>query len=254
MFFILSKILALFVMPLTWVIGCFLAAWFMKNPKRKKRFFLAGIILLAFFSNQYISNRVMRLWEPKPIHMETLGNYDVGIVFSGVTRGSITPRDRVYFRDGADRATHTLQLYNTGKIKQIVVSGGLGFQQVTNSVAAERLRSFFLMAGVPDSVITVEPEAANTHENAEKVSQILREKFPDQKYLLITSAFHMKRSALCLRKQGIDFDQFPAGYLTQRPSLTFDNMFIPKADAINRWQKLSKEIVGIVTYKLMGYI
>ncbi len=105
-----------------------------------------------------------------------LEKYDVAIVFSGVTRGSKTPRDRVYFQEGADRITHTLQLYNEGKVKNIIVSGGLGFQKVPNSNAADRLASFLTMANVPDSVIIRETHAVNTYENAVNVVKILRGK------------------------------------------------------------------------------
>lgn len=254
MFFILSKILAFFVRPITWMIGLFLLSIWLKSTKWKKRCFGAALFLLIFFSNQYISNRVMLWWEYAPIPMEQVGEYDVAIVFSGVTKGSKTPRDRVYFGNGADRITHTLQLYNEGKVKNIIVSGGLGFQQVPNSNAADRLASFLTMADVPDSVIIREPDAVNTYENAVKVAEILKDRFPGQKYLLITSAFHMKRAQLCMEKQGIDFDVFPAGFLTTRSTMHFDDLFIPKSEAIGRWEQLIKEMVGITTYKLMGYI
>ena len=110
------------------------------------------------------------------------------------------------------------------------------------------------MAGVPDSVITVEPEAVNTYENAVKTAEILNRDFPNQKYLLITSAFHMKRSELCLKKQNITFDTFPAGYLTDRPNFNFENVVIPSAAALGKWEHLIKEWVGIATYKVMGYL
>jgi len=196
----------------------------------------------------------MLWWEPQPIDIPSLPIYDVGVVFTGVTQGDKRPNDRVYFKKGADRITHTLQLYNQGKLKHILISGGLGFQQYTQSYAAERLKSFLIMTGVPDSVITVETGALNTYENAVNSTKILNEKFPDEKYLLITSAFHMKRSKLCLEKQGLTFDTFPTDYYTGRSTLNFDDLFIPKSESILRWQKMSREIVGIITYKLMGYI
>lgn len=196
----------------------------------------------------------MLWWEPAPIPMEKIDRYDVGIVFTGVSKGSKTPRDRVYFNDGADRITHTLQLYNEGKLGQILISGGLGFAQIDQSFAANRLKSFLTMAGVPDSVIITETDAVNTYENAIKSAEILKEKFPDKRYLLITSAFHMKRSALCLTKQGITFDEFPAGFSTDRSTMNFDDLFIPRANAISKWENLFKEWAGIMTYKLMGYL
>jgi len=253
-FFILSKILAIFIQPITWVLACLVGSFWARQLKWKKRLFASAVILLLFFSNQYISNRVMLWWEPEPVPIATLGTYDVGIVFSGVTKGSKRPRDRVYFNYGADRITHALQLYNEGKIKRILISGGLGFQQETSSLAAERLRSFLLMAHVPDSVISIETDAVNTYENAVKSAKILQRDFPRQKYLLITSAFHMKRSALCLKKQGITFDEFPAGYYTDYPTMNFDDLFIPKSTSVKRWELMSKEWAGILTYRLMGYL
>lgn len=226
----------------------------MKDQKKKRISFYVGLIMIIFFSNQYIANRVMLWWEPRPVPMEQIGHYNVGIVFTGVSKGSKTPRDRVYFNAGADRITHTLQLYKAGKLDNILISGGLGFQQVGNSIASNRLKSFLTMAGVPDSVIVTEPDAVNTYENAAKSAEILNSQFPNENYLLITSAFHMKRSALCLKKQGIDFDQFPAGFYTDRPTLNFDDLFIPKGDAIGKWDLLIKEWVGLAVYKVMGYL
>ena len=254
MFFVLSKVLVFFVKPTTWVLGCLIGSHFIKKVQWKKRLFWAGIIMLIFFTNQYISNRVMQWWEPEPIPMADVGTYDVAVVFSGVTRGSLSPRDRVYFGQGADRITHTLQLYNEGKIKHILVTGGLGFQQVNNSVAADRLHAFLTMAGVPDSVITVERNAVNTYENALNSAKILKEQFPGGKYLLITSAFHMKRSAMCLENQGVIFDKFPAGYQSSASTMNFDDLVVPNSSALNRWELITKELVGILIYKVMGYL
>lgn len=196
----------------------------------------------------------MLWWEPQPLDIPTLPTYDVGIVFTGVTKGGKRPNDRVYFDKGADRITHTLQLFNQGKLKHILISGGSGFEKYPQTYAAVRLKSFLLMAGIPDSVITVETEAVNTFENAVNSAEILNRKFSNQKYLLITSAFHMKRSKLCLEKQGITFDTFPTDYYTGRSSASFNSLFIPKAESIQKWQLISKEVVGMITYKLMGYL
>ena len=141
-FFILSKILVLLVKPVTWVLACLIGSFIIKKVQWKKRLFWTGIIMLVFFSNSFISDIMMRWWEPEPVLIETLDTYDVAVVFSGITRSGMTPQDRVYFGEGADRITHTLQLYNEGKVKNIIVSGGLGFQQQSDDASAERLRSF----------------------------------------------------------------------------------------------------------------
>jgi len=242
------------VRPITWMIIAFALSVILKNKRKRKISFFTGLIMLAFFSNQFIANKVMLWWEPAPIAMSEVTHHDVGIVFTGISKGSKTPRDRVYFKSGADRITHTLQLYKMGKLDHIIISGGLGFAQEGMSYAAIRLKSFLVMAGVPEEAITTEIGASNTHENAVNTAKILNEKFPEKNYLLITSAFHMKRASLCLEKQNIEFDQFPAGFRTDRSTMNFDDVFIPRATAITKWEDLFKEWVGIATYKLMGYL
>lgn len=253
-FFILSKILVLLVKPVTWVLACLIGSFIIKKVQWKKRLFWTGIIMLVFFSNSFISDIMMRWWEPEPVLIETLDTYDVAVVFSGITRSGMTPQDRVYFGEGADRITHTLQLYNEGKVKNIIVSGGLGFQQQSDDASAERLRSFLLMAGVPDSVITVEPQAVNSYENALYSAEILNEQFPGGKYLLVTSAFHMKRAGLCLKKQGVAFDEFPAGYLTSGFEVKLDDIVVPNSGAMHKWEMIAKELTGLLVYKVMGYL
>ena len=241
-------------MPLTWIIGCFVLSKLLKSTLWRKRFFWLGLTLLVLFSNQYLGNRVMLLWEKAPIPIEALPNYDVGVVFTGVTKVDKSPKDRVYFDKGADRVTHTLQLYKLGKLKYVLISGGTSLTQKDGEASAYRLREFLMMAGIPDSAITVEPKAVNTYENAKFTAEILNRDFPKQKYLLITSSFHMRRAALCLKKQGIVFDGFPTDFYTEYDSRNFDNLFIPKAGAILLWQKMAKEVAGIITYQLMGYL
>jgi len=209
--------------------------------------------MLLFFSHSFTSNWVMHLWEEEVVEMASLDTYNVAIVFSGVTKTSMPYNDRVYFRQGADRITHALHLYQMGKVEHIVVSGGLEFQQADALPAAERLKSFLTMAGVPEKDITVEPEARNTYENGVFSAEILKTQFPGQKYLLITSAFHMKRAALCLKGQDVSFDIFPAGFRSDPVRMTFDNMVIPSAASLGRWEALLKEWFGLATYYVMGY-
>ena len=57
-----------------------------------------------------------------------------------------------------------------------------------------------------------------------------------------------------MKKQGLTFDTFPTDYYTGHPTLNIDDVIIPTAESIQRWQKISKEIAGIITYKLMGYL
>ena len=66
------------------------------------------------------------MWEVDPKPFNEIRPHEIGIVLTGTTIPFLQPDDRVYFKRGADRVTHTIQLYKLGLIKKILVSGGSG--------------------------------------------------------------------------------------------------------------------------------
>ncbi|WP_316929323.1 YdcF family protein [Cyclobacterium qasimii] len=214
--------------------------------------------IASFFSNSYLSNLIIYNWEPAPKDFSSLPTYELGVVLTGVTHIDKLPKDRTYFSRGADRATHTVQLYKMGKIKKILISGGLGFNPVHPLSEAESLRDFMIWAGVNEKDIIVETKAVNTHENAlfsEKIitSGEIELDNPNQ-FLLITSAFHMKRAEACFNKVGLHPDTFPVDFYGKKPNANFKSIVQPGLQGIMVWHKLTKEWVGIMVYSLVGYI
>ena len=193
-------------------------------------------------------------WERAPVPLKELEDYDVAIVLTGITRAYKSPHDRVYIEKGADRVLHTLQLYKTGKIKKIVISGGSGLLINKNKdVESENLKKIFLLGGVNEADLFLEDKSRNTHENAVFTAQLLKEKFPGQKYLLVTSAFHMRRAEACFRKEKVSFDIYPADFYTDDPDFYYKDI-IPSPRALVLWEILTREVSGFVVYKLAGYI
>ena len=217
---------------------------------------LTGIILLLVFTNQFLSNSAMQKWEPEFKAFSQLSEYEVGIVLTGVTNLSKTVYDRTFFNKGADRATHAVQLYKMGKIKKILITGGQGLNPSNPNTEAELLRDFMLIAGVDQKDILVENQAKNTYQNAvlAKETLIVNDYSPNQKYLLITSAFHMKRAKGCFDKVGLPTETFPVDYYSQDTKFNLPTLLYPDPQALSHWHKLFKEWIGIVTYKLVGYL
>lgn len=254
MFFVLSKILNFLTNPLVLVFGFFLVSIFHRNAKWKKRFFWTAFSLLLFFANDFIANEMMTLWEVEPTpYADVKKTYDWGIVLTGVTQNDRQPDDRVYFHHGADRVVHTAELYKKGIIKRIMISGGSGRLIATERKEANEIFKAMLVMGVPEKDMTVESESRNTHESAVNVKELLKNDSATR-YLLITSGFHMRRSAACFRKAGFTIDSFSTDFYTHPRYFTPDVLFIPKPDAITIWQRLFKEWTGMVAYKVAGYI
>jgi uncharacterized SAM-binding protein YcdF (DUF218 family) len=254
MFFILSKTLYYLFLPLLWIVAFFIYSLFSKNKKRKIIFFRAGLILLIFFSNRFIANGAISAWEIGPTKFSEVKNYDIGIVLTGVTNPRHTPRDRVNFDKGADRVLHTVQLYKSGKIKKILISGGSGLLLGDSISEAEDLAKVFLLCGIPEKDLILEKRSVNTRENALFTKQLTDKKNIKGNYLLITSAFHMRRARLCFNKVGLNPDVFTVDFNSEQRKFTPDILFLPNENALIKWTILSHEILGVITYKIMGYI
>ncbi|MDN5202626.1 YdcF family protein [Fulvivirgaceae bacterium BMA10] len=255
MFFILSKTVYFLAMPLTIIVACFLLSYFFRNILLKKRLFLLGTLLLLLFTNDFIINEFLLIWEESPTTINQVKNdYDIGIVLTGITNVNKKPHDRVHFNKGADRILHALQLYREGKIKRILISGGSGSLLRKDFTEAQGLQSTLLMAGVNPEDIILESNSRNTFENAKFSTELIKQKFQNQKCLLITSAFHMRRSRACFAKTGLPVDTFSVDFYTHDRMFTPDILILPQVGALSKWNILIREILGVLTYRIMGYI
>jgi uncharacterized SAM-binding protein YcdF (DUF218 family) len=254
MFFILSKTLYVLFLPLFWIVTLLLFSLFSKNSQRKKRLFITGLALLLFFSNEFILNQALRIWEVPATEISKVGQYDVGIVLTGIASYGQEPRDRVYLDKGSDRVLHTLQLYRLGKIKRILITGGSGRLSGDTISEASELLQVFLLCGIPSSDLIVEGLSVNTRENALFSKKILEQNKINDKALLITSAFHMRRARLCFLKVGLNPDIFSTDFYSHKTVYTLAELIFPSEKALSRWTILFHEILGIIAYKAAGYI
>jgi len=254
MFFVLSKTLNYFTTPVFLVCVSLLLSGILKS-KLKKVFFWVGFGLLLFFSNGFVANLVMHAWELKATPYNQMRKHKLAIVLTGSTIPGLAPADRVYFGRGADRVTHTVQLYELGLVEKILISGGSGRLLPIGEHEAEEYKKAMVTMGIPSEVIMTESETRNTHESAVEVKKIIDGlDYRSEDCLLVTSAFHMRRSLACYRKVGLNLDYFTTDFYSEPPKFHVDSLLVPKVEAIDIWTKLSREWVGMIAYKFAGYI
>lgn len=255
MFFFLSKTLSYLTQPLFIVCALLVLSLVIRKAPWQKRLFLAALILLFLFSNEFIANEVALRWETKATPFSAIKkHYRWGIVLTGVTRSEMEPNDRVYFSRGADRVVHTVQLFKMGFIDSILVSGGSGRLVDIGQQEAEEMASALVLMGVPRGVIMTENNSKNTHESAVEVKKMLSGITAPDQCLLITSGYHIPRSAACFARVGFGMDTFATDFLAHRRSFTFDVLFIPRLEALGIWTAIIKEWVGFLAYWISGYV
>lgn len=254
MFFALSKILYPLMHPIVWVCVLLLWAIITKNKKRKKRLTILSLVFVMFFGNRFIANSLMLLWESEPTKIEKCDSYTYGVVLSGIANLSQEPRVRIYLNKGSDRLLHAFHLYKAGRIKKIIISGGSGTLLDQEKKEGPLLKALLISFGMPIRDIIMEDQSRNTFENAVQVRKILERKNHTEKVLLITSAFHMRRSCACFLKQNIPHDTFATDFNNEPHSATPDYWLIPSNLAFQKWSILLKEWLGMVSYKVSGKI
>lgn len=214
----------------------------------------SSLILLFIFSNDFMANEAMQLWELPPTPYSTITvKYEYGIVLTGVTLNDFEPDDRVYFSRGADRVVHAVDLYKRGIIKRILISGGTGRLLTEGRPEAYELFKVMVMMGIPEEDLVIENESRNTYESAVRVKEILASE-PKQNLLLITSSFHMRRAKACFSKAGMSVTTFTTDFYSHKRNFTPETLFIPKVEALQVWTKLFKEWMGMLAYRMVGYI
>lgn len=255
MFYFLSKTIYLLGMPVIWVFG--LMVWGVLAKRKRNKNIAFGLALFLFYvlSNSVLVNRAMLSWEIAPTPFsEIRKEYKVGVVLSGLLNQRKSPEDRFYTQKGADRVLHAALLYKKGIIKKVLVTGS--FTKITgeSKSSANGLSDILQLAGVPEEDIWTEHQARNTRENALFSAEILQENgIHESEALLITSAFHMRRSLGCFEKAGFQLDAFSADVYTSDPDVNPMTLLVPNEGAFATSNLLAHEMIGYLVYKLLGY-
>jgi uncharacterized SAM-binding protein YcdF (DUF218 family) len=255
MFFVLSKVLAFLLKPLNLMVGAALYGLFTKNQFRKRRAFTVLIIMLLVFTNPWLANELARRWETGERSPSGITEpYEVGILLGGYTdMPTVGAPGVLSFTRSVNRLTGALALYQTGKIRRILLSGGSGRLVGRENNESAVVREYLLQIGVPDSVIWVEGRSRNTWENALYSKEIVDARAPGARCLLITSAWHMRRAEACFEKVGLHCDAFGTDFFVEKDLGNKLHWVQPTWRALMKWDFLLKEWVGWGVYKLKGY-
>ncbi|MDB5127883.1 YdcF family protein [Mucilaginibacter sp.] len=241
MFFILSKLLYVFILPLTWVFALLAYAIFAKNHKIKQRVLVSAFIIFWFFGNQFTANAIANMWDVGP-YKPSAKTYSTVIVLGGfVSEGK---DGKGYFNGAADRWKTATTLIAKGTAKHILFSGGNadlnpdGFSEAT--FVGEELRKL----NIADSLILLDGKARNTLENTANAKILLQKANLKPPYLLVTSAYHMRRARHIFEKSGLDVVAYPCDYTTN--GVIMPTNFVPGEEAFGKCNLYIKEMIGYI--------
>lgn len=250
MFFILSKVLLCLIFPVTWLLVLFLL-WLItkKQPLRKKLGWLT-IILLAVFSNPWLYRTTMLYWQAKPVDLPDSAHYSTAIMLGGASGYDI--HNRGYFGLAADRFIQTVNLYHRGIVQKVLITGGTGSLLQNEPPESDFLHQEFRQNGIPDSAIIIESRSRNTYENGVFTKKILDSLQLKPPFVLVTSAYHMRRSMAVFKKVQLKCVPYPADFIVIPERFDPSNYFVPNPKLLKDWGYLLKEMIGLLAYQLTG--
>ncbi|MBI5539143.1 MAG: YdcF family protein [Bacteroidia bacterium] len=256
MFFILSKVLLFLFSPVVWVLILLIWALLTKRPKRRRNLILTSFFALFIFSNSFVLDEVMRVWEMPPSKIEKSGKvYDYAVVLGGIMSYYDVKNEQIGFNRSVDRLMQAVKLYRKGIVKKIVFTGGDASVLKDGGNEGDIILKFIKETNIVSEYdFIVENASRNTHENAESISKLFKNDSLKGNVVIITSAFHMKRSLGCFKKAGMNPDYYLADRFSGKRKYTLDHLIVPHTQSLDRWGMILHEIWGYYIYKIMGYL
>lgn len=117
-----------------------------------------------------------------------------------VILGNKVNKDGSLSRRLLERVECGLRLYQSGRVKHILVSGGLGKE---GFYEGSKMKEFLVKNGVPDSSIVVDNKGVNTIATVENTLRI-KDSLNYKSAIIISQYFHITRTKMLFRKRGFD--------------------------------------------------
>jgi uncharacterized SAM-binding protein YcdF (DUF218 family) len=172
------------------------------------------------------------------------------VVLGGVINPALSRvRGEPVINGNAERITAIAKLARDYPNARIIFSSGDASLRRDQGAEADELYPLLDTFGVPRSRVTLENRARNTVENAVFSKQLADPK-AGERWLVVTSAFHMPRAMGCFRRAGFSVEAYPVDWRTYpRPSWWPQLTIVRGLGALDA---AAHEWIGLLVYRITG--
>jgi len=253
LFFFLSKTAGPVLLPTNFMIGLGLIGLVLLATRFKaagRRLMAASILLLAVCAYSPLGGLLLSPLERRFPAWEGSGSAPDGIIVLG---GQVDPdlsadhgRPVVSGRGG--RIIAAAELARRYPKARVVLAGGSS--SLVQSAEREADHSVALLEnlGVARERIVVERNSRNTYENA-AFSRAQVQPQPGERWLLVTSAYHMPRAVGLFRQAGFPVEAYPVDWRVGETMFSIDDV---SAARLGQIDIAAREWIGLVAYRLAG--
>lgn len=255
MFFALSKTAGYILLPSNFLIalGLFGALLLMTRRARLgRRLMVIAFVGLAICAYSPLANFMLYPLEQRfPKWDGSRGEPDGIVVLGGPLDADLSAVHGVPVIAGsADRIIAAATLAHRYPNARLVYTGGSPNLISNDAKEADYATALFQGLGVPKSRLTMERQSRNTKENAEFSRQVAMPK-PGERWLLVTSAYHMPRSIGLFRKAGFAVEAYPVDWKVGKKEDLF-KYYVVSSDGLQLVNTGVREWLGLIAYRVSG--
>lgn len=252
-FFTISKLLSAVTQPMTWVVGLLALATLtaIRRPKVSRRLLLVSMVCIGLLGFERIPMQLLAPLEAEFTKPDIANpeKYRGVIVLGGATQHpSIFLAHRsVATGEAGERMAEAAALMVRHPDWQLIFSGGEGRLLPTGVTEGLLAREYFNAFGLDESRVILETRSRNTRENAIEVAKLLGDNC-DERWLLITSAWHMPRSYEQFMRAGCPATPYPVDF---RSADSIGWREYSLVNSLGLWQTALHEWLGKAMYALV---
>jgi uncharacterized SAM-binding protein YcdF (DUF218 family) len=255
LFFLLAKTIGNMVAPANFLIGLGLLGVILlltRFATLGRRLMATALVLLAICGFSPLANFVLYPLEQRfPKWDSSRGDPDGIIVLGGSLDADLSAAHGVTVISGAaDRIVSAATLAHRYPNARLVYTGGSPNVLNNDAKEADYATALFQGLGIAKSRLTMERLSRNTRENAEFTKDIVKPK-PGERWLLVTSAYHMPRSMGLFRKAGFPVEAYPVDWKvgTKEDLLKY---YVNANAGLGRIDLGAREWLGLIANRLTG--
>jgi uncharacterized SAM-binding protein YcdF (DUF218 family) len=256
MFFYPAKIFWFFAQPSGMLLIMLIAGAVLLRVGRERagrRLVAASVGLLLLGGLLPVSNWLMLPLEQRFARADLAGRDVDGIVVLGGAEDSRiwSERHAHALNEAAERFTEAIALARRYPKAKVAFTGGSIEILSSPTIGADAARAIFGDLGLVESGrLVLETKARDTWENAVLTKALVQPK-PGERWLLVTSAWHMPRSMGAFRSAGFVVEPWPVDYRTANAWDAL-HLFDAPSDGLKRLDTAMREWIGLVSYRVTG--
>ena len=223
--------------------------------RKKSKYIYSAFIFLIIFSNGIVADILWGFleypWKRLDYSLVTPAD---GIVVLSSGRHLPPGNTKIIEWYDPDRFLAGIDLYKANKSNKLIFTGGINPLNSNLPPEGEIYIKEAISIGLPKEHLFTTYPVKNTLQEAKAIKKLFNNENPliQNKVILVTSAFHMKRAKKVFEGEGISVQPYPVDFKNSKNFFSsFRNplKWMPSSSHLNKSSKAIREIIGRIIYR-----